>query len=354
MDIVGQTHVFVTTKILPTIKKQHHRLFTFGIKAISLTPYDSLGSNARQIVENTCTASSRIYRLVSNKTMVINFHLLVKLLGINKDSFINVDFSTFCGFQTLAFAKQTGKGRALPVWNDCITYPIEKEGSQNIFVLDQIQRFGKALGFFPSFVFDRGFWIPCVMKFFLKRKIIFYLRIKKGQHLAWVQRKQSNKGKRGKSGKKAYIIGNHTKDATITVFGYHMRLIVSPPPPRQRNPKKSQNTEPWYIITNDMDSSREEVLHIYATRFEIEETFKDYKHIQKLKRLRIKTCETFTILLWFASLAFWLAFWVGEERIPKKVHPKKKRSFFRIFWEDIQRAFRQETLSKLVTIPAYG
>jgi hypothetical protein len=348
MDIVGQTRVFVTTKILPTIKKQHVTLFIFGIKALSLTAYDSLGSNARQIVENTCTASSKMYRLVSNKTMVNNFHLLVKILGITRESFINVDFSTFCGFQTLAFAKQTGQGRALPVWNDCLTYPIEKEGSQNIFVLEQIQKFGKTLGFFPRFVFDRGFWIPCVMKFFLRRKILFYLRIKKGQHLAWAQSKQSKKGK------KAYIIGNHTKDAVITVFGYRMRLIVSPPPPKQINPKKPQNTQPWYIVTNDMDSSREEVLHIYATRFEIEETFKDYKHIQRLKRLRIKTCETFTILLWFASLAFWLAFWVGEERVAKKVNPKKKRSFFRIFWEDIQREFREETLSRLVTIQSYG
>lgn len=349
MDIVGQTHMFVTTKILPTIKKQHLRLFAFGIKVISLTPYDSLGSNARQIVENTCTASSKIYRLVSNKTMVNNFHLLVKLMGITKESFVNVDFSTFCGFQTLAFAKQTGQGRALPVWHDCLTYPIEKTGSQNIFVLEQIQKFGKTLEFFPRFVFDRGFWIPCVMRFFLKRKILFYLRIKKGQHLAWVQGKQKSK-----NGKKAYIIGNHIKDAVITVFGYRMRLIISPPPPKQINPKKPQNTEPWYIITNDMDSYRKEVLHIYATRFEIEETFKDYKHIQKLKRLRIKTCETFTILLWFASLAFWLAFWVEKERIPKKVNPKKKRSFFRIFWEDIQRALRQEMLSKVVIIPAYG
>jgi hypothetical protein len=338
MDIVGQTRMFVTTKILPTIKKQHRTLFTFGLKALSLTAYDSLGSNARQIVGNTCTASSKIYRLVSNKTMVNNFHHMVKLLGITKDSFINVDFSTFCGFQTLAFAKQTGKGRALPVWNDCLTYPIEKEGSQNIFVLEQLQRF----------VFDRGFWIPCVMKFFLQRKILFYLRIKKGQHLAWIGKRKDKKGK------KAYIIGNHTKDAAITVFGYRMRLIVSPPPPKQINPKKPQNTQPWYIITNDMDSSRKEVLQVYATRFEIEETFKDYKHIQKLKKLRVKTCKTFTVLLWFASLAFWLAYWIEEERLPKTVHPKKKRSFFRIFWEDIQRAFRQDALTELVTIPTYG
>lgn len=196
MDIVGQTHLFVTTKILPSVKKKHRVLFTFGIKALTLTTYDSLESNARQLVENTGTASSKIYRLVSNKTMNQNFHRLVSIMGITKDSLINVDFSTFCGFQVLAFAKQTGKGRALPVWNDCLTYPIEKEGSQNTFVLEQIQRFGKILGFFPLFVFDRGFWIPCVMKFFLKRNILFYLRIKKGQHLQWISEKKEKENRK--------------------------------------------------------------------------------------------------------------------------------------------------------------
>lgn len=149
-------------------------------------------------------------------------------------------------------------------------------------------------------------------------------------------------------------MGNYTKDAIIRVFGHKMRLIISPPPPKQRNPKKPQNTEPWYIITNDFSSSRKKILHVYANRFEIEETFKDYKHIQKLNRLRIKTCQTMTILLWFASVAFWFAFWKEEIYPSHKESPKKKRSFFRIFWEDIQRSFRQEALSRIAAIPAYG
>lgn len=315
-------------------------MFSFGIAALSLTSYDSLGSNARMVVKNISTAASKIYRLVSNKTLVSNFHRLVVAIGfVKKTSLINVDFSTFCGFQALCFGVQTGNGRAIPVWNNCITYPITFAGSQNIFVLEEIKKFGKCLGFFPSFVFDRGFWIPIVMKFFLKQHIHFYLRIKQGQELLWTEKKEKIKAK---------IIGKQTKDGVISVFGYKMRLIVSPPPPKQTNPKKAQNSQRWYIITNDLEKTKEEILMIYATRFEIEETFKDYKHIQKLKVLHIKKKETFTLLLWFATIAFWIAWWVNEKRTESNVNLKKKRSFFRIFWEELQYALRTSGMQQVI------
>lgn len=348
MSIVGQTRKFVTTRILSLIKPKHQQMFSFGLQALTLTPYESLGSNARLVVKNLSTASSKIYRLTTNKTVVKDFWKLVTLSGlVQKTSLVNVDFSTFCGFQALCFGVQTGEGRAIPVWNACITYPIKFVGSQNIFVLEQLKAFGTRLGFYPRFVFDRGFWIPCVIKFLLKHKIIFYLRIKQGQSLVgW------EKGRK----QQARIIGKNTKDGNISLFGYKIRLVVSGPPPKQTNPKKKQNTQRWYIITNDMDTSHEGILEIYATRFEIEETFKDHKHIQKLKVLHIRKIETFTILLWFASLAQWIAWWMNGERpeTKKKTHPKKKRSFFRIFWEELQFALHTDELNRAVGLIAPG
>lgn len=340
MSILGQTRKFVTNQILSVVKPKHQKLFSFGLQALSLTAYDSLGSNARMVIQNVSTASSKIYRLVSNKTMLNNFPRLVRLSGlVTKTSCVNVDFSTFCGFQALCFAVQTTIGRAIPVWNACLTYPITTIGSQNLFVLEQIKAFRKTLGFYPSFVFDRGFWIPIVMQFLLKNNILFYLRIKQGQELFW---------EKGGKKVKAKTIGKYTKDAIITLFGYKLRLIVSPLPPKEKNPKKKQNTERWHIITNDMQTTREATLLIYKTRFEIEETFKDIKHIQKLKILRIKKKETFTILLWFASIAFWIAWWVNGTKDEKRVHPKKNRSFFRVFWEGLQHAIRIQGLNHIV------
>lgn len=349
MDIVTQTKEFVTTSFLPFVRRKHQSLFTFGLQALCFTSYKSLGSNARLIIENVNTANAKMFRLVGKKTMVHNFRKILVASGlINKTSLVNVDFSTFCGFQALVFAVQTGMGRALPVWNNSLTYPIKHAGSQNIFVLDEIKEFGKTLGFFPRFVFDRGFWIPCVMKFLLREKIPFYLRIKAGQHLEW----ESNNKRRKKKGKKfrASIIGQATKDARIALFGYHLRLIVSPPPPEQTNKKKKQNTQRWYILTNDMRATREEIVNIYKTRFEIEEAFKDIKHIQDLKVLRLKNIQSFTILLWFATLSLWLSYWI-ESRTHKKEGQKvtrKIRSFFRIYWEELQRAIRIEVLQQLV------
>jgi hypothetical protein len=178
------------------------------------------------------------------------------------------------------------------------------------------------------------------MKFMLEHKIIFYLRIKQGQQLHWVEQGRFVKAKK---------IGKHTKDTVITLYGYKLRLIISPPPPKQKNLKKKQNTERWYILTNDMTSAKEVVISIYATRFEIEETFKDLKHIQKLKVLRIRKKETFCILLWFASVAFWIAFWIKGGK--NKGKGKKTRSFFRIYWEELQRELRQEGLWHIVLAP---
>jgi len=217
MNIVEQTGMFVTTRIIPFVKPQQLKLFSFGLQALSLTPYKSLGSNARQIVANVHTASSKIYRVVSNDKMLKNFHrILIASELVTKTSYVNVDFSTFCGFQALVFAVQTGIGRALPVWNNSLTYPIDKPGSQNIFVLDEIKKLGETIGFSPRFVFDRGFWIPCVMKFLLERKIIFYLRIKQGQHLEWIResgrKNKKQKRKKNKKREEAYRLNDWSKD----------------------------------------------------------------------------------------------------------------------------------------------
>ncbi len=350
MDIVTQTKEFVTTRFLPFVRRKHQSLFIFGLQALCFTPYKSLGSNARLIIENINTANAKMFRLVGKKTMVHNFRkILVASDLVNKTSLVNVDFSTFCGFQALVFAVQTGMGRALPVWNNSLTYPIEHVGSQNIFVLDEIKAFGKTLGFFPRFVFDRGFWIPCVMKFLLREKIPFYLRIKAGQHLE-LERNTKRK-KKGKSKKlRAQIIGQTIKDARIILFGYHLRLIISPPPPEQVNKKKKQNTQRWYILTNNMQATREEILTIYKTRFEIEEAFKDIKHIQDLKVLHLKTIQSFTILLWFATLSLWLSYWREKQTHEKEGQKvtRKIRSFFRIYWEELQRTIRIDVLQQLV------
>lgn len=289
------------------------------------------------VVENTNTASSKAFRLVSNQKILDNFpRLLVSSKLVNKTSLVNIDFSTFCGFETLSFGVQTNEGRAIPVWANCLTYPIKEVGSQNLFVIDEIKKLGSCLGFYPRFVFDRGFWIPGMIKFFLKENVTFYLRIKAGKLF------EETSGKI----KSAKALTKVTKDTQIRLYGKTLRLIISPPPPKQVIKMVGKKAERWYILTNDLKSPREDILNIYYHRFEIEETFKDLKHVSKLKKFFIKKKLSFKILLNFICLGFWLAFWcyqlgkLADITFYTLTHPKKKRSYFKIWWEEIQRSLR--------------
>jgi len=186
INVLKHSVKLLNNQILPNVKIKHKGLFKFGINAFSLAPFCSLNSNARMIIENTNTACSKVYRLFSNQSILSDFEAVLKSSSlVNRQSLVNIDFSTFCGFETLAFAVQTQAGRAIPIWANCLTYPLTEVGSQNKFVIEEVEKFGGMLGFFPSFVLDRGFWIPDLMKFMLGRKISFYLRIKQGQKLEY-------------------------------------------------------------------------------------------------------------------------------------------------------------------------
>lgn len=351
INVLNYSAQLLNNQILPNISAKHQGLFKFGIQSLSFSPFSSLNSNARMVIANESTATSKIFRLTS-KERILNYFpkLLTKLNLVNKTSLVNVDFSTFCGFETLAFGVQTNEGRAIPIWANCITYPIKEVGSQNIFVIDEIKRLSLSLGFYPRFIFDRGFWIPDMIKFFLKDRITFYLRIKAGKLLEWSD-SQGNLKKIS-----ALKISKYTKDATVTLnlksheyknHQYKLRLVISPPPPNITQKGKKRNKERWYILTNDLSSSREKILDIYKHRFEIEETFKDLKHVSKLKKFFIKKKLTFKILLFFACLAFWVAYLCRRftNLISTTHHPKKKRSFFKIWWEEIQRQGRKPLLT---------
>lgn len=226
MNLLNHTKVVIDKHILSRVRLKHFEMFKFGICAFTLRKYDSLGSNARQVVANENTASSKVWRLTKNANIIPTFHKLVKLSGLVKtNSLVNIDFSTFCGFQTLAFAVQTKLGRSIPVWLDCITYPITYAGSQNLFILENIKSLGKILGFYPRLVFDRGFVIPTLIEFMLKANITFYIRIKAGHSFEWNDKKRKYKAKK---------IGEYTKDTTISGYNTTLRLIVSPPPPKKK------------------------------------------------------------------------------------------------------------------------
>lgn len=323
MNILLQTVNLFNTKIIPLTGKRHRKLFSFGFQALSLQDFVSLNSNARSIVDNRSTAESKIFRLVSNKTVAEYFPCMVASLGlVEQTDIVNVDFSSFCGFEVLTFARQTVLGRAIPLYFSPLTYPIIlDEKSQTLFTIKEIRRFKDIFGFYPSFVFDRGFRLPLLVEFMMKEDIVFYLRMKKDKYADYLG--------------KIIPLRNlpwYENDCRIKIYNHKLRIVVS----------EKRGDEPWYILTNDFVSSRDKVISRYYFRFEIEETFKDLKHVGRLKKFFIRKKLTFTILLWFLVLSVWLSFMVTQMRylIRKRItiNTHKRLIFIKQFFGSISQA----------------
>lgn len=327
MNILQESITIVNRSFASQVSVQQRQLFQFATAAFILSPrFESLNHNARLVIENTNTASSKLFRLLRNDTLLQTFPQIVsKNSFICSDSVVIIDFSTFCGFQVLTLAVQTYQGRAVPLYFDCITYPILSEGSQNIFIIETIRSFLKERQVKPAFVLDRGFAIPSLIQFFVQEQILFYVRCKQGKTVTLPDRK----------GKECLMVANKLKqtvDTTVKAYdNLTVRLIKS-------DFDSKKHKEPWYIITNDFELQRKEIIDIYYYRFEIEETFKDLKHLFGLKKLCIKKMMSFKVLLWCMILKVVLAYLIHEKMIRIHTHAKKQLSFVRIFSESLQRS----------------
>ncbi len=322
LNILQKSVEIINTQFLPQVRLKHIHQFRFGIQAFSLSPFSSLNSNARLVVENRHTASSKIYRLSNNTTIKESFYSILKYTNlVSKQSIVIIDFSTFCDFQVLTLALQTREGRAVPLFFDIITYPVREATSQNIFIQETLQKFHAVLGFYPSFVLDRGFALPSLITFFIENHITFYVRAKKGKHVIITD-------EIGKE-QKIPTAAVREYDKHIKGYGYQLRLITS------EKPKDKE--EPWYIITNDFVLKRKEIIAVYYYRFEIEEVFKDIKHLFKLKQFFIIQKQTFFIVLWFIILGIWLAFLIDEIRATIQQNAHKKISFVKLWFEGLHR-----------------
>jgi len=332
--ILKQSYEYVQSHLLPHLSKRHRGLFLFGFEALTIKQFVSLNGNARITVAGRKTAESKIYRLVHKEQFLDYFPKLVsKLHLVTENDVVNVDFSTFGGFQVLTFAKQTSLGRALPVYFDTITYPVENEGSQTIFIENTIKTFIALLGFAPHLVFDRGFESPYLVPFLVREKIPFTIRFKKDKHVLYQMKDIPMRN-----------LPWFEHDVLVSLYQEYglqeqLRVVVSE---KLSERKDSQgNEEAWYLVTNDFVSGKEAVNGRYYFRFEIEETFKDLKHINNLHSFyRIETQQTFKILLWFCILAIWLSFLLDgtKQYLLKRIGQKRRKllSLPRFFAEAIQ------------------
>lgn len=205
-DIVLKSSNVIQNKLLTAVPRKWQEQFSFGLEAFALRPFQSAGSNARSVVANTNTASSKVRRLLANHKLATQFGIVFDQLNIVKPgSYINVDHSDFDGLTALVGAVQTSNGRAIPCMVET-TYAlhIPAKGSANStrrwdrlrtdmqfarskqsfsgHTIDALHNLSERLGFWPRLVFDRGFANKSIVEHLSAEGVTFYIRLKAGNY----------------------------------------------------------------------------------------------------------------------------------------------------------------------------
>lgn len=340
VSILRASTKIVKEQILPKIPKVWRKQVAFGTNALSLQPLVSCNGNARTTSVKRGTAETKMTRLLRNAKLPTKLASVVADLGlVTPRSFVNVDHSDFSGLVALVFAVQTRIGRALPIFLETsysgklsarddapkrtralrAAYEslANNETKRTITSLNLLR---KTLGFWPRLVFDRNFGSQGILRLLVREEATFYIRLKAGRFVEI-------------AGEKVTVSAAKRADETVIVAGMELRII--------RSPKNGKNDEPWFILTNDLTSSRNKIVKIYYHRFEIEETFRDIKTILGLRRTKLSKPNSLAILLWFVSLGILILYLAGLgcygiralRRALMQPHPKKKLSWYRILME---------------------
>lgn len=341
-NIVRDSRTLIQNKLLPTVSTKWWPQLGFGLEAFALRPFQSAGSNARSVVDNANTAASKMLRLLKNDRLADQLGLLFDRLNlVRRGSFVNVDHSDVDSLTALVGAVQTRNGRAIPVFvettyahhipaagsrrstarwqhlrNAMVT--ARKEQSFTEHTVDALQGLHDRLGFWPRLVFDRGFGNAPIVKHLSVKGATFYIRLKSGRYVEL-------------DGERIEVKRLKANDATISLCGLTLRVI--------RSPKNRRAEEPWYILTNDFTSSRNKVVKVYYHRFEIEETFKDAKHLFELKHCSFLKPTSLKVVLWLVFLGIAVLYAVTRPGKAQNhhAHSKKQTSWLRQAYEQFQR-----------------
>lgn len=340
-NIVRDIRVLIQSKLLPSMSGRWSKQLSFGMQAYGLHTFQSVAGNARMTVANAHTAVRKSERLFQNTGLAAQLGAVFDSLNLVRPStLVNVDHSDVNQLTALVGAIQTRNGRAIPCFVETTYAPrIPGLGSQRStprtnklrqamtlarkaqsftgHTIDALQGFADRLGFWPKLVFDRGFANESLVTHLAAEGCTFYIRLKAGRFVEL-------------DGQRTEVKQLRDKDASVQLFGMTLRVI--------RSPRSRRAKEPWYILTNDHTGSRPKIVRVYYHRFEIEETFKDMKHIFELKRTRLNKPLSLKMLLWFVSLGIALLYAVTKptRRQRKDIHPKKQTSWLRQAYEQYQ------------------
>ena len=341
-DIVRDSRTLIQNKLIPSVPRKWQEQLRFGLQAYSFTTYQSATGNARRVIANPNTAARKSERLLANTNLANQLGTVFDQLKlVRPSSYVNVDHSDMHGLTALVGAVQTRNGRAIPCMVEttyALHIPAHQDASprwqrlrrdmvaarrQQSFTghtIDALQTMADRLGFWPKLVFDRGFGNESIVTHLAAEGATFYIRLKGGRYV-------------GYDGGKTEVKQLTSKDTSVSLYGLTLRVV--------RSPKSRRAPEPWYILTNDQQSSRNKVIRIYYHRFEIEESFKDLKHIFEFRRVKLNKPDSLKVLLWLIFLGMALLYRITRptKGQVQQAHPKKRTSWLRQAYEELQRAY---------------
>jgi hypothetical protein len=315
------------------IPRAKARRFLTGVNQLSCKEFSSLNAAGRKLGVNRWTGESRIRRTITDTLLAEQLQsvLVAEVLG-DRTSYLycSMDHSQFGPFCIAVLAVSLRKGRAIPIW-------VQVNKSEAALIkplLDALEVLLASLvaiapNLKPVFVMDRWFASDKLLTLFENYGVYFITRTKTDKKivLPW-----------DPSWWRTPIQEVSHLELPITYRTHKLRLIRSELRPGMKDP------EPWFLLTNlPEEITRTVVLHRYAERFEIEEAFKDVKWLQRLEWQQVRKPEVIRSLLLFVFLGWWLL-WryiaptVTRQTPQKILHPKKRLSWFRQAWEELQAA----------------
>jgi len=321
------------------ITKAKARRFATGVNQLAFQEFTSLNAAGRKLGGNRWTGESKIRRLVTDTHLSDQLqHLLVtEAFGSCTGYwYCSLDHSQFGPFCIAVLAISVRQGRAIPIW-------CQVNQSEAALIAPLLAALGQLLVFLATIapdlklilVMDRWFAADKLFTLITAYGAYFIARTKSDKKVQtpWDQYWQRTP------------IGEISPPETAVTYRQHqLRLIRSELLPGMKDP------EPWFLLTNlpdtqhkgDVDGvTRRQLLNRYAERFEIEEAFKDIKWLQRLEWQRVRKPTVIRNLLLFVFLGWWLLWRYGGKQViaaNAKLHSKKRLSWFRVVWEQLQTA----------------
>lgn len=333
------------------LPKKLHGMFRFGVRAFVLNPITSCNGNARSAHHGSRAAAEQaMFRLLSHERLVrLIWKHVARLCPLTESDVVDVDYSNLGPLAILGFAKQTARGRAVPVLMRALasntqgqkkTHPkyqvlkdayaawkVYAQADQYSYVIRSLRLLRYLYKTQPRLAFDRGFMTSTIAQFLCDSRWLFYIRAREDQYVYWC-------------GTRHRISSFRKGSYRVEWAGRPLRLVVGST--RKRHPV------PWYILTNDEVRTDKQIIRYYYHRFEIEESFRDMKSLFRLKYTRLKTWRSLSVVLCFLGIALICAV-QAEPRAGhhmKPVHPKKCLSVIREWQECIQAAVQASAVRR--------